>query len=153
MERQSLSQTLSDLQKHSSPLSTKYLQPCSPSSSRAKVSAPTSTEPLLPFSSITLHSESPSMSTMDDYVRRQRAIPVNELSQDDTECICCSTVYGQLQAEGSIEHAVKLECLHIIGSICLTKWLQCSKSCPHVSHSLIYIPSLCLNEYADRDFI
>ncbi len=71
---------------------------------------------------------------MGDFVRKQRAIPVNELSKDDTECFCCSTTYGQLQAEGLIEYAVILECSHILGSICLTKWLQYSNTCPHVSH-------------------
>lgn len=80
---------------------------------------------------------------MGDFVRKQRAIPVDELSKDDNECFCCSTTYGQLQAEGLIEYAVKLECSHILGSICLTKWLQYSNTCPHVSHvsSLGFPPS------------
>lgn len=65
---------------------------------------------------------------MGDFVRKQTAVPVNNLPEDDRDCCCCSTTYGQLQAEGLIEYAVKLECGHLVGSSCLAKWLNQSNS-------------------------
>ena len=64
-----------------------------------------------------------------DFIKTQEAIPTHELPEDDRECAICTTEYGHRMADGRIEHAVKLSCKHIAGSLCLQQWLTDNTQC------------------------
>lgn len=67
---------------------------------------------------------------MADFISKQEAVPTHELGEEDRECVICTTQFGDRMGEGTIEHAVRLTCKHIAGSLCLQGWLKTSRQCP-----------------------
>lgn len=51
-------------------------------------------------------------------------------SEPRQQCHICLSVLGTVSEEGIIEHAVRLTCTHVFGSICISTWLKDHNTCP-----------------------
>lgn len=77
---------------------------------------------------------------MPDFISKQEAVPTHELLKEDQDCVICLTTYGHRMSEGTIEHAVRLACGHVAGSLCLKAWLKRSNQCPFCRKELFPQP-------------
>ncbi|KAK3170957.1 hypothetical protein OEA41_003041 [Lepraria neglecta] len=69
----------------------------------------------------------------------------------ESECMICNAPYDTVNHEGQTEHAVRLECDHIMGSGRISKWLleRRKNPCPYCRRELF--PSREVDSYADDD--
>ena len=73
------------------------------------------------------------METMAEQFLRQLLGTQNQVSSDEkhSQCFICLEHCGEMVPEtGVIEHAVRLPCQHIVGSGCISQWLQANNTCP-----------------------
>ena len=76
----------------------------------------------------------PSISAMAQEFLNQLLRIENTVQKDELEikaCMVCLERYGALDSStGAVELPVRLPCNHLIGTICIARWLRDSNSCP-----------------------
>ena len=81
---------------------------------------------------------------MADQFLRQLLGTQNQVSSDEqhSQCSICLENCGEIVPEtGLIERAVRLPCQHIVGSGCISQWLQNNNTCPICRHVLFQAES------------
>ena len=77
-------------------------------------------------------------SFVEQYLQKLSTINISDLPAG-SECIICQDPYGTASDTNiQTEHAVRLECDHIVGSECISKWLleRGKNSCPYCRREL-----------------
>ena len=65
---------------------------------------------------------------LNQLLRDENSVLIDEYSE---RCMICLEQYGSVnQSTGAVELEVRLPCLHTVGTICITTWLQDHNSCP-----------------------
>ncbi|MCJ1452382.1 hypothetical protein MMC28_002725 [Mycoblastus sanguinarius] len=66
-----------------------------------------------------------------EFLKRQLAIPADELPADERLCTICTCKYGAKNPDGTVEYVLQFsECKHKFGSNCIETWLKQSNECP-----------------------
>ena len=90
---------------------------------------------------------------MADQFLRQLLATQNQVSSDEkhSQCSICLENCGEMAPEtGLIERAVRLPCEHVVGSGCITQWLQTNNTCPICRR--VFFPAESGRDTADLDF-